>query len=78
MVPDVSMFISPECWAGLGALYITDLLGVPSNNYPFLFNLIMTLITGALLSFLVGIISVIVFLISNSKKKKDIFVRDAS
>ena len=78
VVPGVSMFISPESWAGLGAFYVTDLLGVPSNHYPFLFNLMMTLITGALLSFLVGLISVIVLFMSNSKKKKDIFVSDAS
>lgn len=78
VVPGVYIFISPECWAGSGALYITDLLGVPSNNYSFLFNFVMTLVTGALLSFLVAIISVIVLLMSKPKKKKDIFVSDAS
>ncbi|MBF0657624.1 hypothetical protein IPZ60_02595 [Psychrobacter sp. NG25] len=57
-------FISPEILAGVAASYIVELLGLDFHR-PFLSSFVMTLITGALLSLFVGVISLIVLLISN-------------
>ena len=57
-------FISPEILAGIAASYIVELLGLDVHQ-PFLSSFVMTLITGALLSLCVGVISLIVLLVSN-------------
>ncbi len=72
---DFAIYLSPEFWAGMGATYVFLATGLDSNN-PFLLNLIMTLVTGALLSLLVGIISLIILFLSNLTRKKDITVND--
>ncbi|MGO2121233.1 MULTISPECIES: hypothetical protein [unclassified Psychrobacter] len=64
----IAPFISPEILAGIAASYIAELLGLDYHQ-PFLSSLVMTLITGALLSLCVGVISLIVLLVSNKKAR---------
>ena len=61
-------FISPEILAGVAASYIVEVLGLDFHQ-PFLLSLVMTLITGALLSLFVGVISLIILLISNKEAR---------
>ncbi len=60
----ISPFIVPEVVAGIISLTMTqDWLHMSENHDPFWFSLANTLITGALLSLLVGLISGLVLLI---------------
>lgn len=62
--------ISPELWSGIIAVGITDEhLGISQNHQPFWFALLNTLITGALLSLLVGLLTVLIYLIRNRSSK---------
>lgn len=62
----IAPFVSPEILAGVAASYIVELLGLDFHQ-PFLSSFVMTLITGALLSLCVGVISLIILLVSNKK-----------
>ncbi len=62
----ISPFMSLEIWAGLAASSIVDFLRLDFHQ-PFLLSFVMTLITGALLSLCVGVISLIVLLVSDAK-----------
>ena len=66
LVTPIFPFISPEILAGVAAIYIVELLGLDFHQ-PFLSSFAMTLITGALLSLCVGVISLIILLVSNKK-----------
>lgn len=70
----ISPLVSPEVLAGMGGLSVTE--SVLDMNQPFLLSFITTLITGALLSLLVGVISLIVLFISDSKRTDAITAND--
>ena len=72
----IAPFISPEILAGMAASSIAEFLGLDYHQ-PFLSSFVMTLITGALLSLCVGVISLIVLLVSN-KKARTITTNDIS
>ena len=63
-----SLPIAPEMWAGIGAIGIVEQL-VNINQQPFLYALLATLLTGFLLSLLVGVISLVVGLIQSRSSK---------
>ena len=57
--------VSPELWSGIVAVGITDQrLGISQTHQPFWFALLNTLLTGALLSLLVALLTFIIFLLN--------------
>lgn len=71
MAIPISPFVSPDVLAGTGAIYVSEFLGI-GFNHPFLSNFVLTLITGALLSLCVGLISLIALLVPDSTKTEAI------
>ena len=62
--------VSPELWSGMIAVGITEQrLGISQTHQPFWFALLNTLITGALLSLLVGLLTVLIYLIRNRSSR---------
>lgn len=60
--------VSPELWSGIVAVSITEeRLGISQINQPFWFALLSTLLTGALLSLLVGLLTAIIYLAKRSR-----------
>ena len=62
----IARFVSPEILAGMAAVYIAERLGLDYHQ-PFLSSFVMTLVTGAILSLGVGVISFIILLVSSRK-----------
>ena len=64
----INLSIAPEMWVGLGAISILD--PFISIHQPFLFARLATLLTGFLLSIMVGVISLVVGLIQSKRLSK--------
>ncbi|PNK60740.1 hypothetical protein [Psychrobacter sp. FDAARGOS_221] len=64
----IGFSVSPEIWAGIIAVGITDeILGINQIQHPFLFALLSTLFTGALLSLLVAALTAIIALVKRCR-----------
>ena len=66
----IDLMISPEIWAGILALMVVgdgfDIgFGIDSDTYPFWFALASTLMTGAILSLIVGVLTQLIKLFKN-------------
>lgn len=62
--------LSPELWAGIISVGITDdRLGISQIHHPFAFALLNTLLTGAILSLLVAVLTAVIFAIRIRTKK---------
>ncbi|SUD92118.1 hypothetical protein [Psychrobacter phenylpyruvicus] len=65
--------IAPELWAGIISVGITnDHLGISQNLYPFLFALLNTIFTGAILSLLVAVLTAVIFAIRVELRKNNL------
>lgn len=63
--------VSPELWSGMIAVGITEQrLGISQTHQPFWFALLNTLITGALLSLLVTLLTAIIYLLNRNRSKR--------
>lgn len=66
----INLPLAPEFWAGMASIFISsNVLVLSERDYPFLFTLVNTLLTGFFLSLMVAVISLIFWLISNAKAK---------